>query len=96
MPYTWIDPVIITPLADNGAAYHIYKDDQLQSGVRRFWFGLDIACSEYDGAYDIRDCPSFDPNLSLKENLIEAYRKGWIEINDDGEGRITWKELLGV
>ena len=68
--------------------YHIYKDDDNDQGIREYYFGLDEFGSdegtdEYSGhiVFDVRDLPSYDPDLDIKDVLRKAIDNG--EITQD-------------
>jgi hypothetical protein len=56
VPYAWINPEVFFEL--NGVKiYHIYRNDQLGEGVRKYWYGWHIDCCDDSGEYsfDIRE-----------------------------------------
>ena len=68
--------------------YHIYRHDDHEGGVREYSYGLDEYGSddgtdEYSGhiVFDVRDLPSYDSNLDIKDNLRKAIDNG--EITQD-------------
>lgn len=65
MPYEsrWVKPEIL--LRHKGVTvYHVYKDDEIQSGVRFFHYTTNLDGSESDETtFDVRDIPGFDVKL---------------------------------
>ena len=61
MPYTWTEPDVA--VEHKGVeVYHLYKNDQEQSGAREYWFCIDECGSDDDnhgenGVFDIRELP---------------------------------------
>ncbi|MGI9951950.1 hypothetical protein V3F56_06245 [Moorellaceae bacterium AZ2] len=55
MPYKeiWLPPEIFWEYK-GVKVYHVYKNDDLDQGVRLFWYGLSPQCSDTENSFDVR------------------------------------------
>lgn len=82
MPYAWVKPEVA--LEHKGVKiYHVYKNDDYDSGPRTFWFGYSIFCDDEGiDSFDVRDlakmigmpCP--ESWEEIKAVLIAAIDRG--------------------
>lgn len=85
MALKWI-PNELTLKHKDVSIYHIYRYDDHEGGVRQHFFGLDEYGSD-DGTddghivFDVRDLPSYDSKLDIKDVLRKAIDNG--EITQD-------------
>ncbi len=75
MPYDWVDPeTVVSALGPDGhlvAVYHIYKDDDMQSGQRTFHFTTSIAGTE-DDCFDVRELKVLEGEDLLRYGVNEG------------------------
>ena len=90
MPYAWIDAELITSLGSGYSAYYAYEEDDYNT-VKEFHFVLDPSHTEED-SFDIREYRYFNPIRSLKENIVDAYRRGDIWIDENRLPHLRWCE----
>jgi len=73
MPYRWVPASVF--LEHRGVTvYHVYKDDDVEQGVRQYWFGVREDCSDSDDAFDVR----LLPNRSGHDLCTDAGRRAII------------------
>ncbi len=80
MPYvsTYTEPDIFLTHNDVNI-YHIYKDDDLDEGIRTYWYGYDEDCDDSGtSSFDIRELSNYDKDEDPdhKDILIEAIELG--------------------
>jgi len=56
MPIKYVEPEVFFRYGDY-TIYHIYKEDNIDMGVRVCHYGISPECSEFGGAFDVRDLP---------------------------------------
>lgn len=100
MPYKteWVEPALF--LEHNGVkVWHVYKDDDVEQGLRSFWFVSDPINGENDGSdWDVRDLAAWGdadgsgwPDDSvIRAAIIRAIESG--ELTQDGPCQKLSKE----
>lgn len=81
MPYetVWVDPEVY--VTHNGVTvYHLYKNDDIDQGVRTYQFTIDPNLGEGDWVFpdtrlfDVRELPDFtDASWNEREAVIRAF-----------------------
>ena len=80
MPYIWTEPDVFLDLGDGCKIYHIYKNDDMESGdIRSYHFGTTVRCSDYGGGdggeFDVRDLSQWD-GRPIEQVIRAAYEAG--------------------
>ncbi len=85
MPMIWTEPE--TFFVHRGVSvYHIYKDDDWESGVRTYWFTLDpTAGDNSDEEFDVRALSTHTSDLFIKQTIKEALDSGELELPEGVE-----------
>ena len=83
MPFGWIDPEVFLTHGDV-TIYHVYKDDEIAQGRREYWYTTDLSGGDYEDpcSFDVRDLPSFTPEKSHEQVIIEAIKAGVLPLSE--------------
>ena len=77
MPYKFVENKPIINSYHGVSVYHLYRNDELSEGPRKYWFTTDPLGVEGDeNAFDIREKPGYSPEISAAMNLIHMIDAG--------------------
>ena len=78
MPLKWTEPeVVIDGTEELPTVYHTYKSGDWNSRTE-YWFTTDM-CERDINEFDVRDLPTYSPELSVLQNLRIAHTLGHIK-----------------